>query len=197
MDTGTCASATDPACPGATSSAAQFVTLLSAVRAEPWFDTWYAALPVAGNPDRFVGGTLRSRMGGTAAANNVHAKTGSLTGASALSGYVTDADGRLLAFSIVLNNYLTSSVKGLEDQIAIALASYTEGDGDRPADRAGRARVAARTGGPGVLLGEARALLTGPAAPVLRHRGGTSAGRRRGRRVRRARRSRPPAVRAG
>ncbi|MEV0002213.1 D-alanyl-D-alanine carboxypeptidase/D-alanyl-D-alanine-endopeptidase [Micromonospora sp. NPDC050980] len=105
---------------------AQFVTLLSAVRAEPWFDTWYAALPVAGNADRFVGGTLRSRMAGTAAANNVHAKTGSLTGVSGLSGYVTDADGRLLAFSIVLNNYLTSSVKGLEDQIAIALAAYTE-----------------------------------------------------------------------
>ncbi|QLQ39548.1 D-alanyl-D-alanine carboxypeptidase/D-alanyl-D-alanine endopeptidase [Micromonospora robiginosa] len=105
---------------------AQFVTLLSAVRAEPWFDTWYAALPVAGNADRFVGGTLRSRMAGTAAANNVHAKTGSLTGVSGLSGYVTDADGRLLAFSIVLNNYLTSSVKGLEDQIAIALASYSE-----------------------------------------------------------------------
>ncbi|PWU43420.1 D-alanyl-D-alanine carboxypeptidase/D-alanyl-D-alanine-endopeptidase [Micromonospora globispora] len=105
---------------------AEFVSLLSAVRAEPWFDTWYAALPIAGNAERFVGGTLRSRMRGTAAANNVHAKTGSLTGASSLSGYVTDADGHLLAFSIVLNNYLTSSVKGLEDQIAIALASYTE-----------------------------------------------------------------------
>jgi D-alanyl-D-alanine carboxypeptidase/D-alanyl-D-alanine-endopeptidase (penicillin-binding protein 4) len=104
---------------------AQFVTLLAAVRAEPWFGTWYAALPVAGNPARFVGGTLRSRMAGTAAANNVHAKTGSLTGVSSLSGYATDADGHVLAFSVVLNNYLTSSVKGLEDQIAIALASYT------------------------------------------------------------------------
>ncbi|MFF5171490.1 D-alanyl-D-alanine carboxypeptidase/D-alanyl-D-alanine-endopeptidase [Micromonospora sp. NPDC000089] len=103
----------------------QFTTLLSAVRAEPWFATWYAALPIAGNADRFVGGTLRSRMRGTPAANNVHAKTGSLTGASGLSGYVTDADGRVLAFSIVLNNYLASSVKGLEDQIAIALASYS------------------------------------------------------------------------
>ncbi|MFD2764372.1 D-alanyl-D-alanine carboxypeptidase/D-alanyl-D-alanine endopeptidase [Micromonospora eburnea] len=105
---------------------AQFVSLLVAARAEPWFDTWYAALPLAGNAERFVGGTLRSRMRDTPAANNVHAKTGSLTGASSLSGYVTDADGHLLAFSIVLNNYLTSSVKGLEDQIAIALASYTE-----------------------------------------------------------------------
>ncbi|SCG43673.1 D-alanyl-D-alanine carboxypeptidase/D-alanyl-D-alanine endopeptidase [Micromonospora halophytica] len=108
---------------------AEFVGLLTAVRQEPWFDTWYASLPVAGNADRFVGGTLRSRMRGTPAAGNVHAKTGSLTGVSSLSGYVTDADGRLLAFSVVLNNYLASSVKALEDQIAIALASYTEKSG--------------------------------------------------------------------
>ncbi|PZF92598.1 D-alanyl-D-alanine carboxypeptidase/D-alanyl-D-alanine endopeptidase [Micromonospora deserti] len=106
--------------------AAEFVDLLAAARAEPWFDAWYAALPIAGDPDRFVGGTLRSRMRGTPAAGNVHAKTGSLTGVSGLSGYVTDADGRVLAFSILLNNYLASSVKGLEDQIAVALASYTE-----------------------------------------------------------------------
>ncbi|MEU4380271.1 D-alanyl-D-alanine carboxypeptidase/D-alanyl-D-alanine endopeptidase [Micromonospora echinofusca] len=103
----------------------EFVDLLTAVRDEPWFGTWYAALPVAGEADRFVGGTLRSRMRGTPAAGNVHAKTGSLTGVSGLSGYVTDADGRVLAFSILLNNYLASSVKTLEDQIAIALASYT------------------------------------------------------------------------
>ncbi|SCL34783.1 D-alanyl-D-alanine carboxypeptidase / D-alanyl-D-alanine-endopeptidase (penicillin-binding protein 4) [Micromonospora pallida] len=103
----------------------EFVDLLVAVRGEPWFDAWYAALPVAGNAERFVGGTLRSRMRGTPAANNVRAKTGSLTGVSGLSGYVTDADGRQLVFSIVLNNYLASSVKNLEDQIAVALASYT------------------------------------------------------------------------
>ncbi|MEU7674314.1 D-alanyl-D-alanine carboxypeptidase/D-alanyl-D-alanine-endopeptidase [Micromonospora taraxaci] len=104
--------------------AAEFVDLLNAVRAEPWFETWYAALPIAGQPERFVGGTLRSRMAGTPAAGNVHAKTGSLTGVSGLSGYVTSADGRLLAFAILLNNYLTASVKPLEDQIAVALAGF-------------------------------------------------------------------------
>ncbi|WBB70687.1 D-alanyl-D-alanine carboxypeptidase/D-alanyl-D-alanine-endopeptidase [Micromonospora sp. WMMD812] len=109
--------------------AGEFVDLLAAVRGQPWFDTWYAALPIAGEPERFVGGTLRSRMLGTPAAGNVHAKTGSLTGVSGLSGYATDADGRVLAFSILLNNYLASSVKGLEDQIAVALATYSETSG--------------------------------------------------------------------
>ena len=65
-------------------------TLLIALQHKPWFDTWYDALPIAGEPDSLVGGTLRNRMGGTPAAGNLHGKTGSMTGVSALSGYVTD-----------------------------------------------------------------------------------------------------------
>jgi len=106
----------------------EIADLLVAARGKPWFAKWYDALPVAGNAERFVGGTLRSRMRNTPAANNVHAKTGSLTGVSGLSGYVTDADGHVLVFSILLNNYLVSgtSVKtGIEDRIAVALASFT------------------------------------------------------------------------
>jgi CheY-like chemotaxis protein len=76
-------------------------------------------------PDRMVGGTLRNRMRNTPAANNVHAKTGSLTGASALSGYVTDADGERLVFSIIFNNYLSGAPTDLQDKIAILLATFS------------------------------------------------------------------------
>lgn len=99
--------------------------LLLAAQREPWFDRWYASLPVAGNPDRFVGGTLRNRMRGTPAANNVRAKTGTLTGVTALSGYVTDADGRKLVFSMMANNYLASP-RPVEDAVAITLASWPQ-----------------------------------------------------------------------
>ncbi len=109
--------------------AGEFTDLLLAIKGKPWFAAWYNSLPVAGNADRFTGGTLRSRMRNTAAANNVRAKTGSLTSVSALSGYVTDADGHELVFSILLNNYLASSVKNIEDRIAIALASFTRNPG--------------------------------------------------------------------
>ncbi|MEV0223971.1 D-alanyl-D-alanine carboxypeptidase/D-alanyl-D-alanine-endopeptidase [Streptomyces sp. NPDC050704] len=105
--------------------AGQFTKLLLAVRGEPWYADWYRSLPVACGPDRFVGGTLRTRMCGTPAALNARAKTGSLTGASGLSGYVTDAGGRELVYSIVLNNYLASSVKPLEDAIVVTLAKST------------------------------------------------------------------------
>ncbi len=117
--------------------------LLVAARAEPWYQQWYDALPIAGNPDRFTGGTLRSRMAGTPAANNLHGKTGSLTGVTALSGYVTDADGRPLVFSMVSNNYLTSP-RSVEDAVGVTLASYTSA-GTAAAVRASQARTA----GPG------------------------------------------------
>ncbi|MBT2506819.1 D-alanyl-D-alanine carboxypeptidase/D-alanyl-D-alanine-endopeptidase [Streptomyces sp. ISL-98] len=109
-------------------SAAQLAKLLLSVRTAPWYADWYASLPVACNPDRTIGGTLRSRMCNTPAALNTRAKTGSLTGASALSGYVTDAGGRELVYSIVLNNYLASSVKSIEDAIVITLAKSTKTD---------------------------------------------------------------------
>ncbi|TDD65879.1 D-alanyl-D-alanine carboxypeptidase/D-alanyl-D-alanine-endopeptidase [Jiangella aurantiaca] len=106
--------------------AAELADLLVAAQDRPWFDAWYEALPIAGVSDRMVGGTLRSRMRGTPAAGNVHAKTGSLTGASSLSGYVDDADGRRLVFSIVFNDHLSGKPSDLEDHIAVRLAAHTE-----------------------------------------------------------------------
>lgn len=104
----------------------QISDVLIGAQSQPWFETWYNALPIAGNPDRMVGGTLRNRMRNTPAANNVHGKTGSLTGASALSGYVTDADGERLVFSIIFNNYLSGAPTDLQDKIAIVLATFTQ-----------------------------------------------------------------------
>ncbi|MFI5708042.1 D-alanyl-D-alanine carboxypeptidase/D-alanyl-D-alanine-endopeptidase [Kribbella sp. NPDC051620] len=99
--------------------------ILLAAEKEPWFQQWYDALPIAGNPDRFTGGTLRSRMANTPAANNLHGKTGSLTGVTALSGYVTTKDGRKLVFSMITDNYLTSP-RSVEDAVGVTLASWTD-----------------------------------------------------------------------
>jgi D-alanyl-D-alanine carboxypeptidase/D-alanyl-D-alanine-endopeptidase (penicillin-binding protein 4) len=106
-------------------SAHDLTDLLIAVQSEPWFDTWYDALPIAGNPERFAGGTLRSRMRDTAAANNLHGKTGSLTSVTTLSGYVTNADGRDLVFAMMSNNYLLSP-RSIEDALGVTLAEWSE-----------------------------------------------------------------------
>jgi D-alanyl-D-alanine carboxypeptidase/D-alanyl-D-alanine-endopeptidase (penicillin-binding protein 4) len=76
------------------------VRVLEAMRRHPSFAVFYGALPVAG-----VDGTIRTRMKGTPAEGNVRAKTGTIDKVRALSGYVTMADGRLLLFSLVANNF--------------------------------------------------------------------------------------------
>ncbi|MUL42141.1 D-alanyl-D-alanine carboxypeptidase/D-alanyl-D-alanine-endopeptidase [Streptomonospora sp. PA3] len=106
-------------------SPATAVRLLERVRRRPWFDTWQEALPLAGATDRMVGGTLSRRMRDTPAAGNVRAKTGTLTGVSALSGYVTAADGELLVFSIINNGYEGGAPRGIQDAIAVRLAEFT------------------------------------------------------------------------
>ncbi|MGI8648019.1 MAG: D-alanyl-D-alanine carboxypeptidase/D-alanyl-D-alanine endopeptidase [Mycobacteriales bacterium] len=104
-------------------SAQGIADLLSNVRVKSWFPIYYKALPIAGEPEGLVGGTLTSRMVGTPAAGNVHAKTGSLTGATALSGYVRDPNQRLIVFSIFFNNYAQPTPTDIQDVIAVRLAS--------------------------------------------------------------------------
>lgn len=99
--------------------------LLFGISSKEWFNSYVNALPVAGNAERLVGGTLRNRMKETAAQQNVKAKTGSLTAVSALSGYATTKDEESLIFSIIINNDL-ASVTAIEDAIALAIAEYSE-----------------------------------------------------------------------
>lgn len=79
------------------------------------------ALPIAG-----VDGTLRSRMRGTVAENNVRAKTGTLSSAASLSGYLTTAAGEPLVFSIMVNNFSPDmDVRSIcIDPITVLLASF-------------------------------------------------------------------------
>jgi serine-type D-Ala-D-Ala carboxypeptidase/endopeptidase (penicillin-binding protein 4) len=83
---------------------------------------FFDALPVAG-----VDGTIASRMKGTRAENNAHAKTGTLTWVRSLSGYVRTADGELLVFSMIANNFLASNraVEYLQDSAVERLANFT------------------------------------------------------------------------
>jgi D-alanyl-D-alanine carboxypeptidase/D-alanyl-D-alanine-endopeptidase (penicillin-binding protein 4) len=85
------------------------------------FPLFYQSLPVAG-----VNGTLSQRMRGTPAEGNVHAKTGTLEGVSTLSGYVTTADRDLLAFSIFMEHFPSSSrpYRQVQDRICTFLASF-------------------------------------------------------------------------
>lgn len=69
-------------------------------------------------------GTLRYRLSQDGMAGRVQAKTGTLTGVSALAGYVTNNRGQRVAFAIFANNYTSSAspIRSRINDIVIELA---------------------------------------------------------------------------
>jgi len=97
------------------------IQLLTYMHRHRYASVFRDALPIAG-----VDGTLRNRFKGTPAENNLRAKTGTLSSANSLSGYVRDAAGEELAFSIMVNNYpQDADVRATcIEPIAVLLASF-------------------------------------------------------------------------
>jgi serine-type D-Ala-D-Ala carboxypeptidase/endopeptidase (penicillin-binding protein 4) len=98
------------------------VRLLDAVyRDDKIYGTFYDSLPIAGKD-----GTLAKRMKGTPAEGNVRAKTGNMEGVSSLSGYGHSADGELLAFSIIIENFIGKAqpILDVQDSIATLLSGF-------------------------------------------------------------------------
>ena len=80
-----------------------------------------------GVADRGPGRDSAHRLKGTAAEGNARAKTGSLSNARAISGYVSSADGEPLVFSILANNFgrWADAVEEAEDAIIVRLAEFS------------------------------------------------------------------------
>jgi D-alanyl-D-alanine carboxypeptidase/D-alanyl-D-alanine-endopeptidase (penicillin-binding protein 4) len=77
----------------------QFVQLLRHMSEHKWAPEYMTSLAIAGTD-----GTLRRRMTGGLAMANVRGKTGTLNEVSALSGYLRTQSGRMVAFSVLVND---------------------------------------------------------------------------------------------
>jgi len=97
------------------------VNLLKYVYKKPFFNIYFYSLPIAG-----VDGTLKKRMTNSSAKGNVYAKTGTLEGVSALSGYIKTKSKHLLAFSILVQHYTgkSTTARNFIDHICEMLADY-------------------------------------------------------------------------
>lgn len=106
-------------------SSATLQGLLVHIHADPLFQEYVSYLPVAG-----VSGTLKYRFKGTPAEGHIRAKTGTLTGVDALSGYADNphcGGNNSIAFSIIVNgaNLPARDVRSAMDQFATHLVSIT------------------------------------------------------------------------
>ncbi len=83
---------------------------------------YLASLPIAG-----VDGTLKNRMKGMYAEKVLRAKTGTLSGVSALAGYTVTADGEVFAFGILISHYVGSAAhaREIQDKIGNYLTGFS------------------------------------------------------------------------
>ena len=99
-------------------SALALTTLLRYMAGRPTGTVYRRSLATSG-----VDGGLRRRMAEEPFRGRVHAKTGTLTGVSALSGYLDTLDGRTLVFSILINSHRCSAAKAraIQDDVCRTL----------------------------------------------------------------------------
>ncbi len=97
-----------------------FTRLLTYASRQPWGANWRDTLPVAG-----VDGTLDHRFKNSPLKGKMEAKSGTLDEVNSLSGYLTTATGRDVAFSILVNGRYPESDAEQQaiDRIAEAIAA--------------------------------------------------------------------------
>ena len=97
------------------------IKILMAMRGLDMWDDFYNSFPIAG-----VDGTIRSRMKGTKAENNLRGKTGTIEFVRSLSGYVDAGNGVLLTFSFLANHFTTpvSEITKIQDAVGELLANF-------------------------------------------------------------------------
>lgn len=93
--------------------------LLVAMSRSAHASAWRDLLPVGGED-----GTLSDRFKGMRDGSRIRAKTGTLSHVTALSGYVDSVTNGALAFSILVNNYNSSSrdIRAIVDKIGSVIA---------------------------------------------------------------------------
>jgi D-alanyl-D-alanine carboxypeptidase/D-alanyl-D-alanine-endopeptidase (penicillin-binding protein 4) len=79
--------------------------LLSYASRQPWGEAWRNTFPIAG-----VDGSLMNRFRNSQLKGRLWAKTGTLRESVTLSGYLTAASGKIVAFSILVNDHRPGSL---------------------------------------------------------------------------------------
>ncbi|MGD9900660.1 MAG: D-alanyl-D-alanine carboxypeptidase/D-alanyl-D-alanine-endopeptidase, partial [Calditrichaceae bacterium] len=105
-----------------TITAKSMTQLLICMNSHPAFENYYNSLGIAGDPADLA--SFSSFGSNTIIARNARLKSGTLARVRSLSGYVRSKTGRLIAFSIIVNNYSGSlaNLNHLHKNMLIELA---------------------------------------------------------------------------
>ncbi len=96
------------------------LNLLVKSQSQDFGDGFESTLSIAG-----IDGTLRNRLKGTKAENNLRGKTGTLKNVSSLAGYINTADGDKLVFAYLFNGPSPGLYKALENDLNYILSEFT------------------------------------------------------------------------
>ncbi len=104
-------------------TARALVALLLYAQKQPWFEVYFASLPVAG-----IDGTLEDRMKNSIADGRLHAKSGSVEHVRTRSGYADLPNGKRLVFSFLSNNMGSRGHEATDALDALSIAMMEEFD---------------------------------------------------------------------
>lgn len=104
-------------------TAKSMVKLLSFIAKQKFFNSFYNSLGIAGDPNDI--GYFKTYGANTILAYNARIKDGLITGVRSHSGYLRDRSGKLIAFSLIANNFTchTSVINKIHKQIMLLLAN--------------------------------------------------------------------------
>lgn len=96
---------------------ADVTRFLAGAYREPWAEAYIQSLPTGGSKPSSLAKRLEEHRG------RVFAKTGTIAGVSALSGYVFGPSGRLYAFSVLAQGGVESA-RTVQDAVVVAIAQH-------------------------------------------------------------------------
>lgn len=104
---------------GNRASPRQVVRVLTELRERPQFSAFFGSLAVAGRS-----GTLAGRLRGGLTRGRCHAKTGTFSGVSALSGYCETRRGGTVAYSILMNSGTIAGGRRIQDRMVESIVRF-------------------------------------------------------------------------
>ena len=98
--------------------------LLAKLNENPSFKFLHSSLPIGGQTDRIIGGSLKNRFNEERYKNRVIAKTGHISGVYTLAGYVKANSGRTYAFSIMTQNQTSIRLNAIDEVVKKMIVEY-------------------------------------------------------------------------